>query len=223
MNAITLRGVTKRFGAHTIFDGLDLEVKRGERLAILGASGCGKSTLLRLIAGLESPDAGEIDVAGEIGFVFQEPRLFGWLDVEKNVAFAARTAAERARIPEVLALVGLTSARTKLPKHLSGGMAQRAALARALVRKPEVLLFDEPLAALDALTRLELRASLREIVREAGATAVWVTHDVEDALALATRSIVLQRSPAAVRAVEPAAGVDVGARRALLAALGVPA
>jgi len=223
MNAITLRGVTKRFGAHTIFDGLDLEVKRGERLAILGASGCGKSTLLRLIAGLESPDAGEIDVAGEIGFVFQEPRLFGWLDVEKNVAFAARTAAERARIPEVLALVGLTSARTKLPKHLSGGMAQRVALARALVRKPEVLLFDEPLAALDALTRLELRASLREIVLEAGATAVWVTHDVEDALALATRSIVLQRSPGAVRAVEPAAGVDVGARRALLAALGVPA
>jgi sulfonate transport system ATP-binding protein len=223
MNAIALRAVTKRFGAHTIFDGLDLEVKRGERLAVLGASGCGKSTLLRLIAGLEGPDAGEIDVAGEIGFVFQEPRLFGWLDVEKNVAFAARNAAERARVSEVLALVGLTGARTKLPKHLSGGMAQRAALARALVRKPEVLLFDEPLAALDALTRLDLRASLRDILTEAGATAVWVTHDVEDALTLGTRTIVLQRAPGAVRAVEPAAGIDVGARRALLAALGVPA
>jgi len=190
---------------------------------VLGASGCGKSTLLRLIAGLEAPDAGEIDVAGEIGFVFQEPRLFGWLDVEQNVAFAARSAAERARVPEVLALVGLTGARTKLPKALSGGMAQRAALARALVRKPDVLLFDEPLAALDALTRLDLRAALRDILAEAGATAVWVTHDVEDALTLGTRTIVLQRAPGAVRAVEPAAGIDVGTRRALLAALGVSA
>jgi sulfonate transport system ATP-binding protein len=223
MNVIALRGVTKRFGAHTIFDGLDLAVERGERLAVLGASGCGKSTLLRLIAGLDAPDAGEIDVAGEIGFVFQEPRLFGWLDVEQNVAFAARSAAERARVPEVLALVGLTAARTKLPKQLSGGMAQRAALARALVRKPDVLLFDEPLAALDALTRIDLRASLRDILEGAGATAVWVTHDVDDALALATRSIVLQRAPGAVRAVEPAAGIDVGARRALLLALGVSA
>jgi sulfonate transport system ATP-binding protein len=221
MNAIVLRGLVKRYGAHTIFDGLDLAVARGERVAVLGASGCGKSTLLRCIAGLEAWDGGELHVAGEIGYVFQEPRLFGWLDVERNVAFAARTAAERARVAEVLALVGLTSARTKLPKHLSGGMAQRAALARALVRKPEVLLFDEPLAALDALTRLELRAALREIVVQAGATAVWVTHDVEDALTLATRTIVLQRSPNAVRAVEPTLGIDVGARRALLAALGI--
>jgi len=223
VNAIGLRGVTKRFGAHTIFDGFDLDVARGERLAVLGASGCGKSTLLRLIAGLEAPDAGDIEVAGEIGFVFQEPRLFGWLDVEKNVAFAARTAAERARVPEVLALVGLSSAHAKLPKQLSGGMAQRAALARALVRKPDVLLFDEPLAALDALTRIDLRASLRDILEQAGATAVWVTHDVDDALALATRTIVLQRAPGAVRAIEPAAGIDVGARRALLGALGVSA
>jgi sulfonate transport system ATP-binding protein len=223
MNAIAIRGLVKRYGAHTIFDGLDLEIARGERIAVLGASGCGKSTLLRCIAGLEPWDDGEIDVAGEIGYVFQEPRLFGWLDVERNVAFAARTPSEKARVADVLALVGLTSARRKLPKHLSGGMAQRAALARALVRKPEVLLFDEPLAALDALTRLELRASLREIVIQAGATAVWVTHDVEDALTLGTRTIVLQRSPNVVRAVEPALGIDVGARRALLAALGVTA
>lgn len=223
MNAITIRGLVKRYGAHTIFDGLDLEVVQGERLAVLGASGCGKSTLLRCIAGLESWDAGEIAVAGEIGYVFQEPRLFGWLDVERNVAFAARDAEEKARVPEVLSLVGMTSARTKLPKHLSGGMAQRAALARALVRKPEILLFDEPLAALDALTRLELRTSLNEIVSKAGATAVWVTHDVEDALSLATRTIVLQRAQNFVRAVEPAIGIDIGIRRALLAALGVPA
>ncbi len=213
----------KRYGAHIIFDGLDLNVAHGERLAVLGASGCGKSTLLRCIAGLESWEGGEISVAGEIGYVFQEPRLFGWLDVERNVAFAARNAEEKARVPEVLALVGLTSARTKLPKHLSGGMAQRAALARALIRKPEILLFDEPLAALDALTRLELRASLREILIQARASAVWVTHDVDDALSLATRTIVLQRSSNYVLAVEPALGVDVGVRRALLAALGVSA
>ncbi len=223
MNAIAIRGLVKRYGAHPIFDGLDLSVARGERVAVLGASGCGKSTLLRCIAGLETPDGGEIDVAGEIGYVFQEPRLFGWLDVERNVAFAARNAAEKARVPEMLALVGLTSARAKLPKHLSGGMAQRAALARALVRKPEVLLFDEPLAALDALTRMELRTSLREILTQAGATAVWVTHDVDDALALATRTIVFVRAQNFVQAIEPAVGIDVGARRALLAALGVPA
>jgi sulfonate transport system ATP-binding protein len=223
LNAIAIRGLVKRYGAHTIFDGLDLNVAHGERLAVLGASGCGKSTLLRCIAGLESWDGGEIDVAGEIGYVFQEPRLFGWLDVESNVAFAARNAEEKARVHEVLALVGMTSARAKLPKHLSGGMAQRAALARALVRKPEILLFDEPLAALDALTRLELRASLREILTQARATAVWVTHDVDDALSLASRTIVLQRAANFVRAVEPSVGVDVGVRRALLAALGVPA
>jgi sulfonate transport system ATP-binding protein len=221
--AIRIRGLVKRYGGHTIFDGLELDVAHGDRLAVLGASGCGKSTLLRCIAGLESWDGGEIDVAGEIGYVFQEPRLFGWLDVERNVAFAARNAKEKARVPEVLALVGMTSARAKLPKHLSGGMAQRAAIARALVRKPEVLLFDEPLASLDALTRLELRASLHKILTQAGATAVWVTHDVEDAVTLATRTIVLQRAPNFVRAVEPAVGVDVGVRRALLAALGVPA
>jgi sulfonate transport system ATP-binding protein len=223
LTAIAIRGLVKRYGTHTIFDGLDLDVARSERLAVLGASGCGKSTLLRCIAGLETPDGGRIDVAGEIGYVFQEPRLFGWLDVERNVAFAARNAEEKARVPEVLALVGMSSARTKLPKHLSGGMAQRNSLARALVRKPDILLFDEPLASLDALTRLELRASLREILAHAGATAVWVTHDVEDALTLATRTIVLQQATDSVCAIEPAISIDVEARRALLAALGMPA
>jgi len=218
--AVAIVGLVKSFGSQRVFDGFDLTVPRGQRLAILGASGCGKSTLLRCIAGLEQPEAGRITVAGEVGFVFQEPRLFPWLTVERNVAFAARNEMERARIGEVIALVGLTSARSRLPKELSGGMAQRAALARTLVRHPDVILLDEPLAALDALRRLELRAALREIIAAAGATAILVTHDVDEAIDIGDRHLVLERTAAGVRAAEPlpAAG-DV--RRALFAALGV--
>jgi sulfonate transport system ATP-binding protein len=219
--AVTIQGLVKSFGPHGVFDGFDLIVGRGERLAVLGASGCGKSTLLRCIAGLEKPQAGRITVAGEVGFVFQEPRLFPWLSVEGNVAFAARNEAERARIGDVLALVGLTSARKKLPKELSGGMAQRAALARTLVRGPEVILLDEPLAALDALRRLELRAALREIIDTSGATAILVTHDVDEALEVGNRFLVLERAPNGVRAREPVGQVDDGSRQVLLAALGV--
>jgi sulfonate transport system ATP-binding protein len=161
-------------------------------------------------------------VAGEIGFVFQEPRLFPWLTVEGNVRFAARNPREHARIGEVLALVGLGAARAKLPKELSGGMAQRAALARTLVRAPDVILLDEPLAALDALRRLELRAALREIVTAAGATAILVTHDVDEALDFGTRQLVLERAADGVRSREPLAdGTDAEPRLALLWALGV--
>jgi sulfonate transport system ATP-binding protein len=214
-----IRGLRKAFGAHLVFDGLDLDVARGERLAILGASGCGKSTLLRCIAGLERSDAGTIATSGEIGVVFQEPRLFPWLDVRKNVAFPARTDAERARVPNVLALVGLASAAERLPKELSGGMAQRAALARALVRDPALLLLDEPFAALDALRRIELRAAVREILEFTRASAILVTHDVDDALALADRVIVLAGSPAEVAFTGQ---VGEGASRtAILDALGV--
>ena len=219
--AVVVSGLVKAFGPQPVFDGFDLRVERGERLAILGASGCGKSTLLRCIAGLDSPDAGTVRVAGEIGFVFQEPRLFPWLSVEANVAFAARSDAERARVDELLDLVGLRSARAKLPKALSGGMAQRAALARALVRKPELILLDEPLAALDALLRLELRAALREIVVASGATSILVTHDVDEALGFAQRCIVLERRGSAVRARAAIPASRAGARSELLAALGV--
>lgn len=224
MNAITISGLDKSFGTHRVFDRLDFSVKRGEIVAVLGASGCGKSTLLRCIAGLEKSDGGTIEVAGEIGFVFQEPRLFPWLTVEKNVAFAARTEIERARVPDVLALVGLSNAASRLPKELSGGMAQRASLARTLVRNPSTILLDEPLAALDALRRIELRTALREIIRDAGATAVLVTHDVDEALAFADRVVVLSRATGStVRAIEPARGLQLGARATLLAALGVSA
>jgi sulfonate transport system ATP-binding protein len=214
-----LRAVQKSFGAHLVFDGFAFDVARGERVAILGPSGCGKSTLLRCIAGLEQPDAGTIVTADEVGFVFQEPRLFPWLSVRANVAFAARDDAERRRVDGVLALVGLVHAADRLPKHLSGGMAQRAALARSLVRDPALLLLDEPFAALDALRRIELRAAVREILEFTRAGAILVTHDVDDALALADRVVVLSGSPAEI--VFRGTVGDDATREAILSALGV--
>jgi sulfonate transport system ATP-binding protein len=218
-DAARIRRLRKAFGTRLVFDAFDLDVARGERVAILGASGCGKSTLLRCIAGLETPDDGTIVTAGEIGIVFQEPRLFPWLDVRRNVAFAARTDAERARVDRVLALVGMVHAAQLLPKALSGGMAQRAALARSLVRDPALLLLDEPFAALDALRRIELRAAVREILEFTRASAILVTHDVDDALVLADRIIVLAGSPAEV--VFSGATGEGATRAAVLAALGV--
>ena len=215
-----IRGLRKAFGAHVVLDGIDVDVANGERVAILGASGCGKSTLLRCIAGLERPDTGTIATSGEIGVVFQEPRLFPWLDVRRNVAFPARSDAERSRVDNVLALVGLAHAASRLPKQLSGGMAQRAALARALVRDPALLLLDEPFAALDALRRIELRAAVREILEFTRASAILVTHDVDDALALADRVLVLAGSPAEI-AFEGIVGEDA-TRGTILDALGVP-
>jgi ABC-type nitrate/sulfonate/bicarbonate transport system ATPase subunit len=221
LTSARIRGLRKAYGTHLVFDGLDLDVARGERVAILGASGCGKSTLLRCIAGLERSDAGTIATVGDIGVVFQEPRLFPWLDVERNVAFPARNDEERARVPNVLALVGLAHAARRLPKQLSGGMAQRAALARALVRDPHLLLLDEPFAALDALRRIELRAAVREILEFTRASAILVTHDVDDALALAGRVIVLAGAPAEI-AFTGTVGTTA-TRAAILDALGVPA
>jgi ABC-type nitrate/sulfonate/bicarbonate transport system ATPase subunit len=219
MSAARIRHLQKAYGTHLVFDGLDLDVARGERIAVLGASGCGKSTLLRCIAGLERPDAGTIATSGEIGVVFQEPRLFPWLDVERNVAFPARNASERARVEGVLGLVGLAHAAKRLPKQLSGGMAQRAALARALVRDPHLLLLDEPFGALDALRRIELRAAVREILEFTKASAILVTHDVEDALVLADRVFVLAGSPAEI-VFTGTVGEDA-TRAAILGALGV--
>ncbi len=217
--ATRVRALTKSYGERLVFDRFDLDVERGECVAVLGASGCGKSTLLRCIAGLERADAGTITTSGDVGIVFQEPRLFPWLSVEANVAFAARNDAERARVPNLLGLVGLAHAARLLPKTLSGGMAQRAALARALVRDPNVLLLDEPFAALDALRRIELRSAVREILTFARASAILVTHDVDDALALADRVVVLAGTPAEV-AFTGAIG-DGATREAILHALGV--
>ena len=216
MNIVELRGLSKHFAEREIFSGLDISVHAGEVVAILGPSGCGKSTILRCIAGLLKPDGGWVYVKGETGFVFQEPRLFPWLRVRDNVAFGARNAAEHARVDELLDLVGLGAAGGVLPKHLSGGMAQRAALARALVRSPQLLLLDEPLAALDALRRMELQQALRSIITSQRLSAIIVTHDVDEAVALADRVVVLSGSPA-----RKVAEIEKPDRESLLAALGI--
>jgi len=205
MNAIEIRGLSKTFRDHTVFEKLNLHVHRGELVAILGPSGCGKTTVLRCLAGLTKPDAGWFNVDGEAAIVFQEPRLFGWLNVWDNVAFGARNESERARIDGLLADVGLSAAAHKLPKELSGGMAQRVSIARALVRNPSVLLLDEPFAAVDALRRYELQRQLRAIVEARGLSALLVTHDVDEAVFLADRIFVLSGAPATIGAdlIEP--------------------
>lgn len=229
MNAIVIERLTKAFEGKVVFSALDLTVAQGETVAVLGPSGCGKSTLLRCIAGLERPTSGTARAEGDVGYVFQEPRLLPWLDVAGNVRFAARNEAERARIGNVLALTGLHDAAKLLPKHLSGGMAQRAALARTLVRNPSILLLDEPLAALDALRRMDLQAALATIIATLYATALLVTHDVDEALYLADRIVVLGGSPSRIEkelVVPPAArrrrDADLTPERTgLLRALGV--
>ncbi len=194
--AVTVRNLSVRFDERIVFEDFELDVARGETLAVLGPSGCGKSTLLRAIGRLVAHCSGSIESDGEIGLVFQEPRLMPWLTVEKNVAFAARSEVERARVKDVIELVGLAHAAHLLPKALSGGMAQRASLARSLVRSPKLLLLDEPLSALDALSRLDLQAAIARIVRETESTAILVTHDVDEALFLADRIVVLTGAPA---------------------------
>ncbi|HEY1729910.1 MAG TPA: ATP-binding cassette domain-containing protein [Candidatus Baltobacteraceae bacterium] len=217
MKAIEVRGLSKAFGDHTIFSKLSLHIDRGELVALLGPSGCGKTTVLRCLAGLEKPDAGWFNVNGESGIVFQEPRLLGWQDVRGNVAFAARTPQEHARVDELIEDVGLTQAARKLPKELSGGMAQRTALARSLVRNPQILLLDEPFAAVDALRRYELQRQLRAIVEARGLSALIVTHDVDEAIFLADRVLVLGGEPASI-----VAELHDAQRDQVLAALGAP-
>ncbi|SAK49624.1 sulfonate ABC transporter ATP-binding protein [Caballeronia temeraria] len=210
-SGLTLRHVTKRFNgdaAPPVLDRIDLSIASGEFVSIVGASGCGKSTLLRLIAGLDGDYDGEIDFGGERvvttdlsrGIVFQDHRLFPWLDVEQNVAVALRNAplskAEKARaVSEHVELVGLKGYEGHYPHQLSGGMAQRVAIARGLVNRPRLLLLDEPFGALDALTRSRLQLELQRIWEHERITMVLVTHDVEEAVLLSDRIVVMQARP----------------------------
>jgi ABC-type Fe3+/spermidine/putrescine transport system ATPase subunit len=207
MSVIALRGLTKRFGNVVAVDDLSLDVADGELLALLGPSGCGKTTTLRSVAGFEMPDAGQIyfgdrhvtDLLPEqrnIGMVFQNYALFPHLTVQENVVFGLemrKTAAGEAaqRVAAVLAKVQLTGLERRYPRQLSGGQQQRAALARALVIAPDVLLLDEPLANLDAKLREEMRFYVRSLQQEIGITAIYVTHDQAEAMVIADRIAVM--------------------------------
>ncbi|HEY4068289.1 MAG TPA: ABC transporter ATP-binding protein [Burkholderiaceae bacterium] len=197
---------------------ITLTVDPGEFVSIVGSSGCGKSTLLRLIVGLEDEYQGEVLLDGrrvvgtslDRGIVFQEHRLFPWLTVEQNIALgllnAAFTEAEKARsVREHIALVGLGGFETAYPHQLSGGMSQRVAIARALVSRPEVLLLDEPFGALDALTRAHLQHELHRIWQAEGITMILVTHDVEEAVYLGDKVVVMEPRPGRIRRIVPVA------------------
>jgi sulfonate transport system ATP-binding protein len=199
--SLTIRGLRKSFGDNAVLRGIDLHIPSGQFVAIVGRSGCGKSTLLRLIAGLEKPDEGTIAFGEEarredIRVMFQEPRLLPWSRVLGNVEVGLggdRSLADaKARAAQALVEVGLDSKREQWPAALSGGQKQRVALARALVSQPRVLAFDEPLGALDALTRISMQQLLERVWRDQGFTAILVTHDVTEAVALADRVLIIE-------------------------------
>ena len=206
---ITIEKLTKRFGAKTVLDGIGLRIAAGELFFLLGPSGCGKTTLLRAVAGLNEPEEGRI-LAGDrdvthlpphrrdMGMVFQSYALWPHLTLRENVAFGLemrglKRAEVRARALRALELVKLADRANAKPNELSGGQQQRVALARALVVEPQCLLLDEPLSNLDAKLRLEMRAEIRRICKEAGLTAIYVTHDQKEALSIADRLAILDQ------------------------------
>jgi len=213
--ALDIREVSHHFDLHgeklPVLDRISFQVHPGEFVAVLGPSGCGKSTLLRLVAGLDAPRDGTILADGEpvVGpdpariMVFQDPTLYPWRSVWKNVALGLETRGlldtRKGRVDDVLRLVGLEGFSKAFPHQLSGGMAQRAALARALVNDPRMLVLDEPLGKLDSLTRIAMQGELLSLWRRSRFSALLVTHDIEEALLLATRVIVLSGRPARIR------------------------
>ncbi len=208
---LQIESITKQFdNEFTALKLINLHVNAGEIISIVGTSGCGKSTLLRIIAGLDFPTSGSVRIHNElieaphpeIGIIFQEPRLMPWLSVWKNVQFglADMSKAEKEKITEAtIAKVGLTEFSHLLPRELSGGMAQRVAIARALVTKPSILLLDEPFSALDAFTRMKLQEHLLKIWQYDRPTMILVTHDIEEALMLSDRVIVMRGAPGQIR------------------------
>ncbi|WP_326513620.1 ABC transporter ATP-binding protein [Clostridium intestinale] len=212
---IKVEKVIKRFsqldgGEVVALSGIDIKIKAGEFVSLIGPSGCGKSTLLRLIAGLNTADEGSLYIDNEEinkpsyerGLVFQNPMLFPWLNIHDNVAFGLKARGvykeKKKEVDEFINLVGLASFKKSYPHQLSGGMAQRASLARALVNHPKVLLLDEPLGALDAFTRMNMQDELIRIWKERGTTMIMVTHDIDEAIYLSDRVIVMTPRPAKI-------------------------
>jgi sulfonate transport system ATP-binding protein len=228
--AVVVRGLRRRYGERIVIGGLDLRIGRGEFVVLLGESGCGKTTLLRALAGLDPIDGGRIEGARQPAVVFQEHRLLPWDCLWRNVSLGLDDAVGQARAREALAEVGLGDRLDDWPRNLSGGQAQRVALARALVREPRLLLLDEPFAALDALTRIRMHGLVKALVRRHRPGVLLVTHDVDEAIALADRVLVMRDGAIASEyAVSSAAGERrthpeaVALREALLAQLGVAA
>ena len=223
---VSVRGLTRSFAGRTVLDQLDLDFEPGQFVALLGASGGGKSTLLKILAGLDKPDVStELAVPRHRAVAFQSPRLMPWKRVWQNVVLGLPGKPGRERAIEALSEVGLAERADAWPKTLSGGEAQRAALARALVRTPELLLLDEPFAALDALTRLKAQRLVHQLWSKHEFTVLLVTHDVDEALLLADRILVLDAGRIAhevqVDAVQPRSTADPALRRELLGRLGV--
>ena len=189
--AARVRGLSRAFGGRVVLDGVDLDIAPGEFVAMLGVSGTGKSTLLRALAGLDREVAGELTVPGTVAVAFQEPRLLPWRRVLANVALGLRVPDAGAVAGRALEEVGLTERADAWPLTLSGGEAQRAALARALVREPSLLLLDEPFSALDALTRIAMHRLVLRLWERHRPAVLLVTHDVDEALILADRVLVL--------------------------------
>ncbi|GAB0118624.1 ABC transporter ATP-binding protein [Acidisoma sp. 7E03] len=226
--AVSVRGLTRQFGGPAVLDALDLDLEAGSFTVLLGRSGSGKSTLLRSLAGLDPAPAGTLSVPQARAVVFQEPRLLPWKRVWRNVALGLKESDARARAAAALGETGLTHRLDAWPATLSGGEAQRVALARALVRQPRLMLLDEPFAALDALTRMRMQALVAQLWQEHGFTVLLVTHDVDEALLLGDRALVLDAGRIGVdlaipldRPRHPADPAFQRLRQRLLGALGV--
>jgi sulfonate transport system ATP-binding protein len=205
MNMLVIENVSRTFAnGETGFKNINLTVKKGEIIGILGTSGCGKSTLLRVLSGLDDGYTGTVKIDGnivrsvheKIGIIFQEPRLLPWLNVIDNVAFGLKSHDQKKeKAKEYISSVGLAGFENHYPKDLSGGMAQRVAIARALITAPEILLLDEPFSALDAFTKMQLQDLLLSIWEKYQSTMLLVTHDVDEALYLCDRIIILRGQP----------------------------
>jgi ABC-type nitrate/sulfonate/bicarbonate transport system ATPase subunit len=207
---LSIRGLDMRFGDTSVLSNVDLDVREGEFVCLLGPAGCGKSTLLNVVGGFLQPTAGEVTIGGERVrgpdprriFVFQERGVFPWLTVEGNIGFGLRKlpAAERARvIAHYVQLVGLNGFERAYPDELSGGMKQRVEVARALAVNPDMLYLDEPFGALDSITRIQMRGELLRIWQAEKKTILFVTHDIEESVQLADRVVVMSARPATVR------------------------